>query len=213
MQDFFRPDRIVLGARSEEARETLRALYAPLQLSGERVVVTDPRSSELTKYAANTMLAMRVSFMNELVAPVPRDGRGRARRTAGRGQRHAHRQALPLRGARATAARASRRTCRRSCTSGARTACRCAWPRPRTSRTRSSRTSSRTSSSSRVGTLAGKTIALWGLAFKPETDDIRESPATKLAEVLRREGRPRRRARSRGRARTSRRRWRTTGRA
>ena len=44
----------------------LRALYAPLQLSGERVVVTDPRSSELTKYAANTMLAMRVSFMNEL---------------------------------------------------------------------------------------------------------------------------------------------------
>ena len=66
VQDFFRPDRIVLGARSEEARETLRALYAPLQLSGERVVVTDPRSSELTKYAANTMLAMRVSFMNEL---------------------------------------------------------------------------------------------------------------------------------------------------
>ena len=66
VQDFFRPDRIVLGARSEDAREMLRALYAPLQLSGERVVVTDPRSSELTKYAANTMLAMRVSFMNEL---------------------------------------------------------------------------------------------------------------------------------------------------
>ena len=66
VQDFFRPDRVVLGARSERARETLRALYAPLQLSGERVVMTDPRSSELTKYAANTMLAMRVSFMNEL---------------------------------------------------------------------------------------------------------------------------------------------------
>ena len=66
VEDFFRPDRIVLGARSEQAREAMRALYAPLQLSGERVVVTDPRSSELTKYAANTMLAMRVSFMNEL---------------------------------------------------------------------------------------------------------------------------------------------------
>src|SRR4029077_362442 len=66
VQDFFRPDRIVLGARSEAARQSLRDLYAPLQLSGERVVVTDPRSSELIKYAANTMLAMRVSFMNEL---------------------------------------------------------------------------------------------------------------------------------------------------
>src|SRR5580698_9517376 len=66
VQDFFRPDRIILGARSDAARQALRSLYAPLQLSGERVVVTDPRSSELTKYAANTMLAMRVSFMNEL---------------------------------------------------------------------------------------------------------------------------------------------------
>ena len=66
VEDFFRPDRIIIGARSEQARDTLRALYAPLQLSGERVVVTDPQSSELTKYAANTMLAMRVSFMNEL---------------------------------------------------------------------------------------------------------------------------------------------------
>jgi len=64
--DFFKPDRIVLGARSESARQTLRDLYAPLQLSGERVVVTDPRSSELVKYASNAMLAMRVSFMNEL---------------------------------------------------------------------------------------------------------------------------------------------------
>ena len=49
LQDFFRPDRIVLGARSEHAREVLRAHYAPLQLSGDRVVVTAPRSSELTK--------------------------------------------------------------------------------------------------------------------------------------------------------------------
>src|SRR5262249_22279279 len=64
--DFFRPDRIVVGARSEQAKERMRALYSPLQLSGERIVLTDPRSSELTKYAANTMLAMRVSFMNEL---------------------------------------------------------------------------------------------------------------------------------------------------
>ena len=66
VDDFFKPDRVVVGARSEEARQTLRELYAPLQLSGERLVITDPRSSELIKYASNTMLAVRISFMNEL---------------------------------------------------------------------------------------------------------------------------------------------------
>ena len=66
VSDFFKPDRVVVGARSEEARQLLRELYAPLQLSGERLVITDPRSSELIKYASNTMLAVRISFMNEL---------------------------------------------------------------------------------------------------------------------------------------------------
>ena len=66
VSDFFKPDRVVVGARSEDARQLLRELYAPLQLSGERLVVTDPRSSELIKYASNTMLAIRISFMNEL---------------------------------------------------------------------------------------------------------------------------------------------------
>jgi UDPglucose 6-dehydrogenase len=66
LTDFFRPDRVVIGTRSEEARVTMRALYAPLQLQGECVIATDLRSSELTKYAANTMLAIRISFMNEL---------------------------------------------------------------------------------------------------------------------------------------------------
>jgi UDPglucose 6-dehydrogenase len=66
LQDFFHPDRIVLGARGPRALEVLRKLYAPLQLVGDKIISTDPQSSELTKYAANTMLAMRISFMNEL---------------------------------------------------------------------------------------------------------------------------------------------------
>ena len=66
LSDFFKPDRVVIGAHTERARDFVRALYAPLQLSGERIVMTDPRSSELIKYAANTMLAVRISFMNEL---------------------------------------------------------------------------------------------------------------------------------------------------
>ncbi|MDP9148914.1 MAG: UDP-glucose/GDP-mannose dehydrogenase family protein, partial [Myxococcota bacterium] len=183
VQDFFRPDRIVLGARSEEARETLRALYAPLQLSGERVVITDPRSSELTKYAANTMLAMRVSFMNELARLCHATGADvhAVRLGVGSDMRIGKRflyagpgyggscfpkdvQALlhlgrshgvPMRLAEATHLANEEQT--QFVADLVDTA---------------------------VRSLAGKTIALWGLAFKPETDDIRESPSVKLAEVL-----------------------------
>jgi UDPglucose 6-dehydrogenase len=183
VQDFFRPDRIVLGARSEEARECLRTLYAPLQLSGERLVVTDPRSSELTKYAANTMLAMRVSFMNELArlchvtgadVHAVRLGIGSDTRIgkrflyAGPGYGgscfpkdvqalwHLGRlHGVPMRMAEAT----------------------------HVANEEQARFLARVVEES-VGKLSGKTIAFWGLAFKPETDDVRESPALKLAEAL-----------------------------
>jgi len=183
VQDFFRPDRILLGARSEQARLTLRTLYAPLQLSGERVVVTDPRSSELTKYASNTMLAMRVSFMNELARLCHATGADvhAVRLGVGSDSRIGKRflypgpgyggscfpkdvQALlhlgrshgvPMRLAEAThLANAEQGHFLVQLVEQA------------------------------VGVLAGKIIALWGLAFKPETDDVRESPALKLAELL-----------------------------
>jgi UDPglucose 6-dehydrogenase len=64
--DFMRPDRIVVGADDEQAILLMRALYAPFQRNHERLVVMDVRSAELTKYAANAMLATRISFMNEL---------------------------------------------------------------------------------------------------------------------------------------------------
>lgn len=66
VEDFMRPDRIVIGAEDEKAIETMRAIYAPFQRNHERLVVMDVRSAELTKYAANAMLATRISFMNEL---------------------------------------------------------------------------------------------------------------------------------------------------
>ncbi len=183
VQDFFRPDRIILGAKSEAARQALRDLYAPLQLSGERVVITDPRSSELTKYASNTMLAMRVSFMNELARlchatgadihavrmGVGSDSRiGKRFLYAGPGYGgscfpkdvqalfHLGRShGVPMRMAEAThLANEEQAQFLAQLVEGA------------------------------VGPLAGQTVALWGLAFKPETDDIRESPAVKLTEVL-----------------------------
>ncbi len=183
VQDFFRPDRIVLGARSEAAKESLRSLYSPLQLSGERVVVTDPRSSELTKYAANTMLAMRVSFMNELARlchatgadvhavrlGVGSDTRiGKRFLYAGPGYggscfpkdvqalMHLGRtHGVPMRLAEATHLANEEQAM---------------FLANLVERS--------------VGALGGKTVALWGLAFKPETDDVRESPSVKLTAAL-----------------------------
>jgi len=66
VEDFMRPDRIVVGAEGERAVGLLRALYAPFQRNHDKLVVMDVRSAELTKYAANAMLATRISFMNEL---------------------------------------------------------------------------------------------------------------------------------------------------
>ncbi len=66
VEDFMRPDRIVVGADNEQAILLMRALYAPFQRNHERLIITDVRSAELTKYAANAMLATRISFMNEL---------------------------------------------------------------------------------------------------------------------------------------------------
>ena len=66
VEDFMRPDRIVVGSDDERATQIMRNLYAPFQRSHERVIVMDVHSAELTKYAANAMLATRISFMNEL---------------------------------------------------------------------------------------------------------------------------------------------------
>lgn len=66
VKDFFQPDRVIIGVEDEVAEQQMRELYRPLQLSRERVIAMSRRSSELTKYAANAMLATRISFMNEL---------------------------------------------------------------------------------------------------------------------------------------------------
>jgi UDPglucose 6-dehydrogenase len=66
IDDFMRPDRIVVGCEDDEAALNMRALYAPIQRNHDRLIIMDIRSAELTKYAANAMLATRISFMNEL---------------------------------------------------------------------------------------------------------------------------------------------------
>ncbi len=74
IEDFMRPDRIVIGTDNPRTTELLRALYEPFTRNHDRLVVMDIRSAELTKYAANAMLATKISFMNELAAMAERLG-------------------------------------------------------------------------------------------------------------------------------------------
>jgi UDPglucose 6-dehydrogenase len=183
VSDFFKPDRVVVGARSEEARQMLRDLYAPLQLSGERLVITDPRSSELIKYASNTMLAVRISFMNELSRlchatgadihsvrlGVGTDSRiGKKFLYAGPGYGGScfpkDVQALSalgrVNGVQMRVAEAAHLANEEQATFLAHLV------------------------DTAIDGVKGKQITLWGCAFKPETDDIRESPAVRLATAL-----------------------------
>ena len=100
IDDFMRPDRVVVGTDNPRTTELLRALYEPFTRNHDRLVVMDIRSAELTKYAANAMLATKISFMNELAAMAERR-RGRHREGA---HRHrlgsAHRLQLHLSGRR-----------------------------------------------------------------------------------------------------------------
>jgi UDPglucose 6-dehydrogenase len=181
--DFFKPDRVVVGARSDEARQALRELYAPLQLSGERLVVTDPRSAELIKYAANTMLAVRISFMNELSRlchatgadihsvrlGVGTDSRiGKKFLYAGPGYGGS---CFP-KDVQALAALGREHGVSMKIAEAAHHA------------NEDQAVFLAELVDKAVDGVHGKQIALWGLAFKPETDDIREAPAVKLTKVL-----------------------------
>jgi UDPglucose 6-dehydrogenase len=183
VSDFFKPDRVVVGARSEEARELLRQLYAPLQLSGERLVVTDPRSSELIKYASNTMLAIRISFMNEL-------------------SRLCHATGADIHSVRLGVGTDSR-IGKKFLYAGPGYGGSC-FPKDVQALMALGRQhgvamrvaeSAHEANEEQAAFLAqlvekslegvmGKQITLWGLAFKPETDDIREAPALKLTHAL-----------------------------
>lgn len=183
VNDFFRPERIVIGARTEHARAVLRDLYAPLQLSGERMVVTDPRSSELVKYASNTMLAIRVSFMNEL-------------------SRLCHATGADIHSVRLGVG-ADSRIGKRFLYAGPGYGGSC-FPKDvqaLLSLGRSYGVPMRLAEATHqaneeqgdfladlvdrsVGGVAGKTVAFWGLAFKPETDDVRDAPSLRLARAL-----------------------------
>jgi UDPglucose 6-dehydrogenase len=184
VDDFMKPDRIVIGTDSEHATALLRQLYAPFQRNHDRLTVMDVRSAELTKYAANAMLATRISFMNELavlaeklgadieqvrhgIGSDPRIGYHFLYAGCGYGgscfpkdvqalRRTGQENGIPLRVLDAVeeANDAQKQILVEKLTA-------------------------------RLGTdLKGKRFAMWGLAFKPNTDDMREAPSRAMLEAL-----------------------------
>ena len=184
VRDFMRPDRIVIGADDERAIALLRAVYAPFQRNHERLLVMHLRSAELTKYAANAMLATRISFMNEIanladalgadveevrqgIGSDPRIGYDFLYPGAGYGgscfpkdvkalQATGRQHDNPLRILAAVEAVNEAQKLRLV-----------------------------EKITARLGTdLRGKVLALWGLAFKPNTDDMREAPSRVIVAAL-----------------------------
>jgi UDPglucose 6-dehydrogenase len=184
IDDFMRPDRVVVGTDNPRVTELLRALYEPFTRSREKLIVMDLRSAELTKYAANAMLATKISFMNELANLAELFGADieRVRIGIGSDPRIGYHFIYPGLGYGG------------SC-----------FPKDVQALARSARgvgyTPALLDSVEAVnkrqkellfgkisqhfgGNLQGKTIAMWGLAFKPGTDDMREAPARVLLEQL-----------------------------
>ncbi len=180
VEDFMRPDRVVIGSDDEEATRIMRALYAPFQRNHERLIVMDVRSAELTKYAANAMLATRISFMNEIANLAERLGADveQVRRGIGADPRIGYHFLYPGVGYGGSCfpkdVKAIIKTGRDAglelqvleAVERANDAQKHVLP---------------AKIARRFGAdLAGRRFALWGLAFKPNTDDMREAPSRVL---------------------------------
>ena len=188
VEDFMRPDRIVIGSDDARATHLMSAIYAPFNRNHDRMVVMDVRSAELTKYAANAMLATRISFMNEMANLAEKLGADieSVRRGIGSDPRIGYHFLYPgcgyggscfpkdvqavLRTARDAAGMDLKVLAAVEAANAAQKSVLCRKV------------------TSRFGDdLRGRHFALWGLAFKPNTDDMREAPSrVVIAELLER---------------------------
>ncbi|MEW5889357.1 MAG: UDP-glucose/GDP-mannose dehydrogenase family protein [Pseudomonadota bacterium] len=185
VEDFMRPDRIIVGAEEPRAVELMRHLYAPFQRNRERLIVMDVRSAELTKYAANAMLATRISFMNELANLAERLGADieLVRQGIGSDPRIGYQFLYPGCGYGGSCfpkdVKALIRTAREA--GGDLGVLRAVEEANEAQK----RILGRKIVQRFGDDLAGRRFALWGLAFKPNTDDMREAPSrTVVAELL-----------------------------
>ncbi len=182
--DFMKPDRIVVGTDNPRTAELLKALYDPFTRSRERMIVMDVRSSELTKYAANAMLATKISFMNELANLAERLGADieEVRKGIGSDPRIGYHFIYPGCGYGGSCFPKDVQALERSAKEYAFSAELLTAVEAVNKRQKS--VLFQRMQRYFKDDLAGKTIALWGLAFKPNTDDMREAPSRALMEAL-----------------------------
>jgi UDPglucose 6-dehydrogenase len=184
VEDCMRPDRIIVGTDSPRAEEVMRELYEPFNRSREKIIVMDVRSAELTKYAANCMLATKISFMNEMACLAEKLGADieKVRHGIGADPRIGYQFIYPGLGYGGSCFPKDVKALIHAATSVDIDA--------RLLKAVESRNlEQKASLYSKVfnhfdGHLRGKTFALWGLSFKPNTDDMREAPSRVLMEAL-----------------------------
>jgi UDPglucose 6-dehydrogenase len=184
VEDCLRPDRIVIGSSSERAIDLLRKLYAPFNRNHDRTVVMDVRSAELTKYAANAMLATKISFMNEIANIAERVGADVewVRQGIGSDPRIGYHFIYPGAGYGGSCFPKDVQALERTARSVGYDA-----------RLLGAVEAVNHDQKAKLfgfvqhyfnGDVRGRTIALWGLAFKPNTDDMREASSLRLMEAL-----------------------------
>jgi len=184
IEDFMRPDRVVVGTDNPRTTELIRALYEPFTRNHDRLVVMDIRSAELTKYAANAMLATKISFMNELAAVAERVGADieSVRIGIGSDPRIGYSFIYPGVGYGGSCFPKDVKALIRSASRAGHhaellKAVEAVNERQKTVLIEKLR--------AHFGErLAGSTFALWGLAFKPNTDDMREAPSRVIIDAL-----------------------------
>jgi len=184
VDDCMKPDRILIGSSSARAIDLLKSLYAPFNRNHDRLVVMDERSAELTKYAANAMLATKISFMNEIANIAERVGADveMVRHGIGSDPRIGYHFIYPGTGYGGSCFPKDVQALERTAHAngyGARLLGAVEAVNHDQKRKLFDLLSRHFD-----GDLRGKTVALWGLAFKPNTDDMREAPSRVLMEAL-----------------------------
>ena len=188
VDDFMKPDRVVIGTNSERARKIFHDLYAPFVRQGNPVLFMDERSAELAKYAANAFLATKITFMNEIARLCELLGADvdMVRRAIGSDERIGKRFLFPGIGYGGSCFP-------KDVQALARSSAEVGYPFRILESVMHVNEAQKVYLVPKVmnyfkGRLEGRKIALWGLAFKPNTDDIREAPALYIIDALLREG-------------------------
>jgi len=182
--DFMKPDRIIVGTDNPRTTELLRTLYEPFNRNHDRLISMDVRSAELTKYAANAMLATKISFMNELANLAERFGADieKVRVGIGSDPRIGYHFIYPGAGYGGSCFPKDVKALARSATASGYDAT--LLNAVETVNDRQKQRLFEKMQSHYDGDMSGKTVALWGLSFKPSTDDMREAPSRTLMEAL-----------------------------